>query len=58
MTEPIDEMIENTRKRVEAMRRLTDETALLLEGTKKAEEELDLPTARIQERQLKARTAP
>ena len=53
MIEDIDDVIENTRKRVEEMNRLTHETDRLLGETKKAEEELDMPTAHIQDRQAK-----
>jgi hypothetical protein len=57
MIDNIDELIEGTRHRVEEMRRLTEETDRLLGETKKAEAELDTPTAHIQDRQKKAKPA-
>ncbi len=53
MAEDLDQLIDNTRRRVEEMRRMAVETARLLGETKKAEEQLDEPTARIQDRQAK-----
>jgi hypothetical protein len=51
MIEDLDELIDDTRKRVAKMRRLTGETARLLGETKKAEEDLAATTEHIQIRQ-------
>ena len=56
MIEDIDDVIENTRKRVEEMNRLTHETSRLLGETKKAEAELDMPTSHLQDRHSKEST--
>ena len=50
MIDDLDKIIEGTRQRVAAMRRLTDETSRLLGETKKAEEDLAVPTQHIQKR--------